>query len=98
MAKKGIVVPPVHRRIRHEACPGPVEGGKQRGRMDSCLRRNDGGGGDHPAPFTAEGAESAEGEEDTGVRRRWRKRAGNVASRCILLHSRLLLSSCEALE
>ena len=31
--------------------------------MDSCLRRNEGGGGDHPAPFTAEGAESAEGEE-----------------------------------
>ena len=67
LAKKGSVVPPVHRRIRHGACPGPVEGGKQRGRMDwpspwPSPRTGEGMGGGRGG-FTAEGAESAEGEE-----------------------------------
>ena len=107
-----------HPRIKHGAGSSPRIG--VRGRLSPRTGEGMGGG---RGGFTAEGAESAEGEEGLafipvsstgqalgpvseygagslpGRERGWeRKRAGNVASRCILLHFRLLLSSCEALE
>ena len=49
-------------------------------------------------PVSSTGQALALSQDGRGDGRRWRRRAGNVASRCILLHFRLLLSSCEALE
>ena len=46
MAKKGIVVPPVHPRIRHGACPGRVEGGKWEDGLALTLALSQNGRGD----------------------------------------------------
>ena len=83
MAKKGSVVPPVHRRIRHGACPGPVEGGKQRGRMDSCLRRNDGGGGRSSRAIHRGGRRERRGRGGYGGEGTVAKKGGKC---CITLH------------